>query len=182
MSEQRQLTDAVDGAELADLQLRWPLAMRRHVRLEVDDPFLTGEHQELLSDGRRAEICYVAYERDPESGVLLHVKTIYPSIAYRLPTGGIAPGETVWDTLIREIPEETGLEMGEGPDQVRMDRMLGVLSYEFVHAHLIQTIAHLQTGFFWNLTDQSIPYGFSGRDAACRQPVRNRRIDGLDVQ
>jgi 8-oxo-dGTP pyrophosphatase MutT (NUDIX family) len=156
MAERRQLTDAVDSEELADLQLRWPLAMRRHVRLEVDDPFLTGEHQELLSDGRRAEICYVAYERDPESGVLLHVKTIYPSIAYRLPTGGIAPGETVWDTLIREIPEETGLEMGEGPDQVRMDRMLGVLSYEFVHAHLKRTFPFATYIFLVEFPDDAV--------------------------
>ena len=136
MSGRRQLTDAVDNEELAELQRHWPLAVQRHVRLDVDDPFLTGEHQELLSDGRRAEVCYVAYERNPESGLLLHVKSIYPSMAYRLPTGGIAPGEAVWDTLVREIPEETGLEMGDGPDNVRVDRMLGVLSYEFAHTRL----------------------------------------------
>lgn len=135
------LTDAVDEAEWARLRQRWPLAMQQHARLEVDDPFLTAGHQTLLNDGRRAEVCYVAFEESPDTGLLLHVKTIYPQEAYRLPTGGIQPGEPVWDTLLREIPEETGLYVGAGPDEVHVRDLLGVLSYEFSHVRLARSFA-----------------------------------------
>jgi len=36
------LLDAVDEAEWDALKLQWPEAVRSHVRLAVDHPFLTG--------------------------------------------------------------------------------------------------------------------------------------------
>jgi 8-oxo-dGTP pyrophosphatase MutT (NUDIX family) len=133
------LTAAIDEAEWAQLRRRWPSAARRHAKLEVNDPFLTGRHQTLFNDGRRAEVCYVAYEEHPAKGLLLHVKTIYPQQAYRLPTGGIAPGEPVWDTLLREITEETGLAVGAGTHEVHVCDLLGVLSYELAHVGLARS-------------------------------------------
>ena len=38
--------------------------------LKVTDPFLTGAHQMLTSDGRRAEICYVMHCGDPAAGYI----------------------------------------------------------------------------------------------------------------
>lgn len=139
MAEARMLTASVDEGEWAALQRRWPQAVRRHARLVVDHPFLTGRHLTLLRDGRRAEVCYVAYAGSLDDGVLLHVKTIYPPDAFRLPTGGIAPSEPVWDTLVREIPEETGLTVGDSADRVRVRGLLGVLSYEFAHTGLARS-------------------------------------------
>ncbi len=130
------LQTAIDDAEWAQLRQRWPSADYVHRQLEVDSPFLTGRHQQLFSDHRRAEICYVAYETSPDEGLLLHLKTIYPSDAYRLPTGGVQPGEAVWDTLLREITEETGLTVGAEENEAHVRDMLGVLSYQFVHASL----------------------------------------------
>jgi 8-oxo-dGTP pyrophosphatase MutT (NUDIX family) len=127
---------AVDEAELAQLEQRWGHVSRLHYRQEVDDPFLTGDHQQLVSDGRRAEICYIMHRGVPADGLLLHIKTFYPSGAYRLPTGGIHCGERVWETLAREIREETGLFVGEEADQVRVQRFLGVVSYELAHRRL----------------------------------------------
>jgi 8-oxo-dGTP pyrophosphatase MutT (NUDIX family) len=66
-------------------------------------------------------------------GVLLHVKTFYPSGAYRLPTGGIHQGEQVMETLAREIEEETGLPVGSGTGQVQVQRCLGIVTYEIEH-------------------------------------------------
>lgn len=141
------LTEPIDAGEWQQLLHRWPAAIQRHARLEVDDPFLTGRHQTLFNDGRRAEVCYIAYEDRPDTGLLLHVKTIYPAEAYRLPTGGILPGEPVWDTLSREITEETGLSVGEGAGRARVHNMMGVLSYEFVHARLARSF-HFATYHF----------------------------------
>lgn len=130
------LCDTVDEAEWAALAAAWPQARREHVRLAVDDPFLTGRHQQLFSDGRRAEICYIAYVARPQTGLLLHIKSIYPQGAYRLPTGGIRQGEAVVQTLAREIAEETGLQVGAAAHEVLVRDLLGVLSYEMAHRSL----------------------------------------------
>ncbi len=131
-----ELLDAIDEGEWSALSAAWPQAKREHVRLVVDSPFLTGEHQRVVSDGRRAEICYIGYIGKPEAGLLLHIKSIYPQGAYRLPTGGVRQGEAVLDTLAREVAEETGLRVGEGAQETRVRSLLGVLSYELAHRGL----------------------------------------------
>jgi len=132
---------SVEPAEVAALAEVWGNAARKHVTLEVDHPFLTGDHQLLASNGRRAEICYVMHRGDPAAGLLLHTKRIYPDDIYRLPTGGIHEGELVIDTLAREIREETGLVVGDGDDSgddsgddyVQVQRYLGLLAYDLPH-------------------------------------------------
>jgi 8-oxo-dGTP pyrophosphatase MutT (NUDIX family) len=106
------------------------------VALTVDDPFLTGENQLLTQNGRRAEICYVMHRGDPQAGVLLHIKTFYPPGAFRLPTGGIVVGESVLAALKREVHEETGLVLGDAAGEVRLNRPLGILSYDLLHRRL----------------------------------------------
>ena len=134
-----QLQQAVEPTELALLTTEWRAAPQQHFELAVDHPFLSGQHQLLVSNGRRAEICYVMHRGVPAEGVLLHIKTMYPSGAYRLPTGGIQSGEPVLATLTREIYEETGLKVGPGADQVQVQRWLGVLSYAMAHRTLVRT-------------------------------------------
>lgn len=126
---------AIDEAELVHLADLWGMPVVRQARLAVDDPFLTGEHQ-LLTRGRRAEICYVMHRGYPADGLLLHIKTFYPPEAYRLPTGGIQMGEAVMATLGREIYEETGLTVGTAPGQVQVERLLGILAYDLDHRQL----------------------------------------------
>jgi 8-oxo-dGTP pyrophosphatase MutT (NUDIX family) len=131
-----QLVDSVDTEEWETLAREWGDAPRRHYTLDVAHPFLTGEHQMLVSDGRRAEICYIMHRGDPAEGVLLHIKAFYPDSAYRLPTGGIHNGEGVVATLRREIHEETGLTVGQAPDHVTVERFLGAVTYDFRHPTL----------------------------------------------
>ncbi|GIV75689.1 NUDIX hydrolase [Litorilinea aerophila] len=132
------LTQPLDAEELAHLTRRWGAAPVEHCHLEVDTPFLTREHQRLLSDGRRAEICYVMIQEEISAGLLLHTKHIYPPGAYRLPTGGVHPGHTVLETLAREVYEETGLVFGDAQEQLRLEGFLGVVAYEFHHKTLGQ--------------------------------------------
>jgi 8-oxo-dGTP pyrophosphatase MutT (NUDIX family) len=49
----------------------------------------------------------------PNNKILLHTKSFYPKNAYRLPTGGIEGNETPEEALIREIKEETNLDLKE---------------------------------------------------------------------
>jgi 8-oxo-dGTP pyrophosphatase MutT (NUDIX family) len=130
------LAHAVETEEMALLRALWRDTVQAQASLAVDAPFLTGEHQLLASNGRRAEICYVMHRGDPGEGVLLHIKTFYPEGAYRLPTGGIHVGEAVLDTLGREIYEETGLTVGDATSEVHVERLLGVLAYELRHPAL----------------------------------------------
>ena len=58
---------------------------------------------------RIAEVCMAV--RRPNGKLLLSIKTFYPRGAYRLPTGGIHDGEPIFEALLRETREETGLEV-----------------------------------------------------------------------
>jgi 8-oxo-dGTP pyrophosphatase MutT (NUDIX family) len=128
------------AADWRRLRARWPQAHRGHVSLEVDDPFLTAYPHNLLRDGRAAEVCYVLYRgAQPETGVLLHTKSYYPKQAYRLPTGGLAPGEDPVAGVVREVAEETGLEVREEPAGLRTGCIAdcaGLLTYSFRHRRL----------------------------------------------
>jgi 8-oxo-dGTP pyrophosphatase MutT (NUDIX family) len=129
---------AVEPDELNSLQSQWGTLPLHHQRLDVDHPFLTGKNQQLISDHRRAEICYIMHRGNVAEGMLLHIKSFYPEGAFRLPTGGIHQGEQVMETLAREIEEETGLVVGSGAGQVQVQRCLGVVSYEMAHRSMGQ--------------------------------------------
>ncbi|MGB9723016.1 MAG: NUDIX domain-containing protein [Chloroflexia bacterium] len=60
--------------------------------------------------------------RRPDGRLLLHTKPLYPPHTWRLPSGGIRPGETPEEAAFREAEEETGLP-------VQLERLLGVLTY-----------------------------------------------------
>ncbi|HEV8670689.1 MAG TPA: NUDIX hydrolase [Candidatus Limnocylindria bacterium] len=69
----------------------------------IDDSF----KDPIWKRDRYGEVCMVV--RRPSGRILLSIKTFYPRGAYRLPTGGIRHGEGVYDALVRETHEETGL-------------------------------------------------------------------------
>ena len=73
--------------------------------------------------------------RRPNGKVLLSIKTFYPRGAHRLPTGGIHHGERIFDALVRETEEETGLET-----EVR--RFLAAIAYRSASAPVGPPIFH----------------------------------------
>lgn len=74
----------------------------------------------LIKKDRIGEVCMVV--RRPDGRLITARKTFYPPGIYRLPTGGIMPGEPIETALLREVAEETGLE-------VEIRRFLAVLTY-----------------------------------------------------
>ncbi len=74
----------------------------------------------LQNPDRVGEVCMVVRRRSGK--LLLSIKTFYPRGAYRLPTGGIQHGESIFDALVRETREETGLETA-------VHRFLAAISY-----------------------------------------------------
>src|SRR2546430_12989798 len=88
----------------------------KRVRVTVDDSF----DDPIRKPDRYGEVCMVI--RRPNGKVLLSIKTFYPRGAFRLPTGGIHHGEGVYDALVREASEETGLTLD-------VARFLGRVAY-----------------------------------------------------
>ena len=100
--------------ELTDLARRYgaPLMADARIADDFNDP--------IRRKDRYGEVCMVV--RRPNGNVLLSIKTFYPRGAYRLPTGGIHEGEPVYDALLRETHEETGLD-------TTVERFLAQISY-----------------------------------------------------
>jgi 8-oxo-dGTP pyrophosphatase MutT (NUDIX family) len=69
----------------------------------IDDSF----NDPISKRDRFGEVCMVVRRKNGK--LLLSIKTFYPRGAFRLPTGGIHQGERVYDALVREAHEETGL-------------------------------------------------------------------------
>ena len=100
--------------ELADLARRFGRPLT--VDALIDDSF----KDPIWKRDRFGEVCMAI--RRPSGGLLLSIKTFYPRGAFRLPTGGIHHGEAVYDALVREAHEETGLV-------TKADRFLARIAY-----------------------------------------------------
>lgn len=101
--------------ELHALAEQFGSPLVRLARLESREIF-----DPLSSRDRYGEVCMVI--RRPEGTLLTAKKTFYPFNGYRLLTGGIHPGEPVLEALLREVHEETGLE-------VIVSRFLAAVAY-----------------------------------------------------
>jgi len=103
------------AAEIAELSARFGAPLQRSIDLVNEGLF-----EPLSKTDRYGEVCMVVRRRDGR--LLAARKTFYPPSAYRLLTGGIDYGERIYDALLRETDEETGL-------RVRVRRFLAVLDY-----------------------------------------------------
>ena len=106
------------SGEIGELAARFGEPRRLDVAIQ---PFF----DPVQNPDRLAEVCMVV--RRPNEKVLLSIKTFYPRGAYRLPTGGIHHGERIFDALVRETAEETGLE-------TEIRRFLAAIAYRSISA------------------------------------------------
>lgn len=102
-------------AEITALALRYG-APNRSVAALTGAPF-----DPVAMTDRYGEVCMVV--RQPEGTLITAIKTFYPAGAFRLLTGGIHHGEAIADALLREVAEETGLD-------VLVRRFLAVIEYD----------------------------------------------------
>jgi 8-oxo-dGTP pyrophosphatase MutT (NUDIX family) len=89
--------------ELEQLAQRYGQPLTRVVDLDSHTMF-----DPLNRTDRYGEVCMVVRRRNGR--LLIMKKTMYPPGAHRLLTGGINHGESIYDALLRETREETGLE------------------------------------------------------------------------
>ncbi|MBV9711659.1 MAG: NUDIX hydrolase [Ktedonobacteraceae bacterium] len=90
--------------ELARLAERYSQPLVRTVDLGQ-----TSQFDPINKHDRYGEVCMVLRRRNGH--LLTMKKTFYPIGAYRLLTGGIDHEEAIFDALLRETNEETGLEV-----------------------------------------------------------------------
>ena len=110
----------VEEEELRVLTQRYGEPLRRSFSLPVDESIRRFRFSP--ESDRRAEVVFAI--QDPAGGIWVHAKRNYPRNLFRLPSGGIDWSEEVESALLREISEETALE-------VHVERFLGLLAYEF---------------------------------------------------
>jgi 8-oxo-dGTP pyrophosphatase MutT (NUDIX family) len=107
--------------ELAQLAHSYGEPIVRTVDLGISTAF-----DPLNKTDRYGEVCMVV--RRSNGRLLTMIKTFYPQDAFRLLTGGINVGENVYDALLRETNEETGL-------QVEAKRFLAAIAYTLDSQH-----------------------------------------------
>ena len=89
----------------------------------VEAVLATGDFAPLRGGGRRSEVAMAI--RRPSGGILLQTKAFYPPGTFRLPTGGIKDGEDVEHALLREVHEESNLD-------VEIERLVAVIDHSAV--------------------------------------------------
>ncbi len=104
-------------SELVALSEQFGQPLVRFAQIEEGDLF-----DPLGSRDRYGEVCMVI--RRPSGSLIAAKKTFYPTDGYRLLTGGIHPGEPVLEALLREVHEETSLE-------VAVSRFLAAVAYHW---------------------------------------------------
>jgi len=120
------LNDLIDEAEVSRLSAAYGPAERRQMLVEMQLSSFENWWEKLVRKSNRRGEVVLAIQR-PDGQVLLHTKRFYPPGVFRLPSGGIYPGEAVLAGMAREAKEETGLD-------VAVERFVAVVEYEFHHS------------------------------------------------
>ena len=89
----------------------------------VEAVLANGDFAPLRGSGRRSEVAMAI--RRPSGGILLQTKAFYPPGTFRLPTGGIKDGEDVEHALLREVHEESNLD-------VEIERLVAVIDHSAI--------------------------------------------------
>ena len=119
------LADLMDEAEVSRLLAKYGPGRRWPIKVEVSAETFSEWWRKLVTKSNRRGEAVLVIQR-PDGQILLHTKQFYPEAIYRLPSGGIHPGEPVLEGMLREAKEETSLA-------VTLDRFLGTVEYQFRH-------------------------------------------------
>ena len=116
--------------EVRELAQRYGQPLRRTYHIQADE-YIRAYRWRRDSD-RRAEVVFAI--QNPDGKIWMHNKAHYPAHLCRLPSGGVAWDESIHHALLREVREETGLDV-----QIRC--FVGLLEYRFHHEGSTATFA-----------------------------------------
>ncbi len=103
----QQMRPMILAEEVECLVSQYGTPARRSYRVEADE-YIYSYRWRKDSD-RRAEVVFAI--EDCDGGIWVHAKPHYPAHIFRLPSGGVQWDEAVQDALMREVAEETGLDV-----------------------------------------------------------------------
>lgn len=92
---------------MAEAMERWGAPAVYTLRHEVSEA--TWRYWRTVRRKRAGEVVLLLRRRN--GLYLVHTKEFYPEGTYRLPSGGIKPGEDLGEAVIRETAEETSLDV-----------------------------------------------------------------------
>ena len=110
----------IDEAEVDELSVLYGAPTRHVFRIEADDYIYSYRWRKDID--RRAEVVFAI--QDSGGGIWVHAKPHYPAHIFRLPSGGVQWEEPVVEALLREVAEETKLD-------VTVERFLSLVRYQF---------------------------------------------------
>lgn len=113
---------AVDTKGLQRTIKRYGEPVRRCCTLPITEESVS--YWERVLSRRHAEVVFLI--RRTTGLYITHTKASYPSGVYRLPSGGIEPGEDLLCALWREVTEETNLSL-------RIEDFLAIIHYRFIY-------------------------------------------------
>lgn len=116
--------------EVRELTQRYGKPVRRTYHIQADEYIRAYRWRRDID--RRAEVVFAI--QDPDGKIWMHNKAHYPAHLCRLPSGGVGWDETIHQALLREVKEETGLDV-----QIRC--FVGLLEYCFHHEGATATFA-----------------------------------------
>src|SRR3954468_11250727 len=124
--------------EVAELSAHYGAPLQRRFDMQADDYIYSYRFNKTID--RRAEVVFAI--EDGAGQLWVHNKSHYPNNIYRLPTGGVHWEELVVEGLLREVKEETGLDL-------EIARFLGIIEYQFWYGGAMVPFAsyifHLRT-------------------------------------
>lgn len=109
--------------EVNFLAQRYGPPRRRSFHIQADE-YIRAYRWRKESD-RRAEVVFAI--QDPTGKIWMHTKAHYPAHLSRLPSGGVGLEEGIYEALLREVEEETGLT-------IQIERFVALLEYTFHHS------------------------------------------------
>lgn len=110
---------------LQNLTKRYGPVLYQHLEMSVSTEVMLNVVKKMdKKSPRRGEAVMVM--PNPDGQIWLHTKKFYPEGIYRLMTGGLDPGETAEQALMREALEETGFT-------TEIDRCLAVVTYDLAN-------------------------------------------------
>jgi ADP-ribose pyrophosphatase YjhB (NUDIX family) len=160
--------EGIELDELAELAQKYGAPRRLRYAIQADE-YIYSYRWRKDSD-RRAEVVFAI--QDPGGHVWVHAKPNYPAHIFRLPSGGVDWDESIEHALLREVHEETCLN-------VRIVRFLGLLEYTFVRG---DSTASFSSYVFHLHSAGGVPVACEG-EAICEfRPVLPSRLSEIAVE
>lgn len=149
----------------------------KSVAIEVDDDYFEYMARGKGEGDTRSEVVMLLPR--PDDKILTLTKSFYPEHIFNLPSGGIRTGESYEQAFVREVAEETGLDIGIALTVGRIEHLLSCPSGELSFAsYIIMGAQSAQTPCPFDLKEQITGYRDASVEDLRELAVKMRGLKG----